>query len=69
MLPYCSQLPEWVRWIVQDAGGTRWAYEHEPNLSDTGWYENEVRQNIRQQIDEKNPMWREEIHNIENNKQ
>ena len=31
-----------MRWIAQDEDGIWWGYEHEPNMSDTGWYENEV---------------------------
>jgi hypothetical protein len=37
-----SQIPHWVRWLVQDANGSWWAHEHEPNLGDVAWYENEV---------------------------
>jgi len=40
--PEVSQLPEWAHWLAQDADGAWWAYEHEPNLADTAWYENEV---------------------------
>jgi len=35
-------LPDWARWIATDADGAVWAYEVEPLLHDTGWYENEV---------------------------
>lgn len=35
-------LPEWAGFVAQDADGTWWAYEAEPNLQDSGWYENEV---------------------------
>jgi hypothetical protein len=35
-------IPEWAQFIAQDADGTWWAYEAEPNQQDTGWYENEV---------------------------
>ncbi|HIO93714.1 MAG TPA: hypothetical protein EYG68_12880 [Leucothrix mucor] len=34
--------PNWTRWLAQDADGTWWAYEHEPNEYHAGWYENEV---------------------------
>lgn len=37
-----EQLPGWARFLAQDADGTWWAYEAEPNENDTGWYENEV---------------------------
>ena len=64
MLPEFSQLPEWVGWIAQDADGTWWAYEHEPNMSDAGWYENEVGRSVRLLDDVPNPAWREELHNL-----
>ena len=35
-------LPDWARWLAQDASGDWWAYEHEPNEGPRGWYENEV---------------------------
>lgn len=37
-----SLLPEWARFAAQDADGTWWLYEVEPNLQENGWYENEV---------------------------
>lgn len=36
------ELPDWAAWLAQDADGTWWAYEAEPNQQDRGWYENEV---------------------------
>ena len=42
MKPDSNQLQQWMRWIAQDADGKWWAYEHEPHLADTSWYENEV---------------------------
>ena len=66
MLPDCSQLPEWVRWIAQDADGVWWAYEHEPNMSAAGWYENEVGQSVRLHSGDPNPRWTQEIHPISN---
>ncbi len=35
-------IPASAGWIAQDNGGARLAYEFEPNMSDTGWYEKEV---------------------------
>ena len=64
MFPDCSQLPTWARWIAQDADGSWWAYAHEPNMADHGWYENELGGNILLQRAEPNPEWREEIHRI-----
>lgn len=37
-----EQIPGWAEFIAQDADGTWWAYEAEPNQNDYGWYENEV---------------------------
>ena len=37
-----AEPPEWARWMAQDADGTWWCYEAEPNQQDRGWYENEV---------------------------
>ena len=37
-----DNVPEWATWLAQDADGTWWAYEAEPNKQDHGWYENEV---------------------------
>ena len=69
MLPDCSQLLDWVRWIGQDADGSWWAYEHEPNMSDSGWYENEVGRSIFLQKDLPDPEWRQNIHMITKNNQ
>lgn len=30
-------LPGWVEWLAQDADGTWWAYEAEPNQQERGW--------------------------------
>lgn len=37
-----EQIPEWAKFLAQDADGTWWAYEAHPNEHDTGWYENEA---------------------------
>ncbi len=42
-----DKVPGWARWLAQDADGTWWAYEAEPNQQDTGWYENEVGRIVR----------------------
>lgn len=36
------ELPDWARWIAQDADGSVWVFEAEPNEGDVAWYENEV---------------------------
>lgn len=53
-----DQIPHWVRWIAQDGDGAWWAYECEPNMSDTGWYENEVGAQIKLAQASPNPAWR-----------
>ena len=42
-----NEIPGWVCWIAQDADGTWWGYEVEPNLSHLSWYENEVGSSVR----------------------
>jgi hypothetical protein len=42
-----AMLPSWARWLAQDADGTWWAYEHEPNEGSISWYENEVGDSMR----------------------
>jgi len=42
-----DKVPDWVRWLAQDADGTWWGYEAEPNQQDYGWYENEVGRIVR----------------------
>ena len=42
-----DKIPDWVRRLAQDADGTWWAYEAEPNQQDYGWYENEVGRILR----------------------
>lgn len=56
MLDYSA--PDWVRWLAQDADGTWWGFEVEPNQQDRGWYENEVGRCIRLASGEPNPEWR-----------
>lgn len=56
-----QQSPAWVRWIAQDADGTWWGFEHEPNRSDRAWYENEVGRCVRLAGDEPNPAWQQTL--------
>ncbi len=42
-----DRVPEWVGWLAQDADGTWWGYEAEPNQQHNGWYENEVGRIVR----------------------
>jgi hypothetical protein len=51
-------MPEWVRWVAQDADGAWWGYEVEPLQHDNGWYENEVGRNIKLPCVDRNNEWR-----------
>ena len=42
-----NQIPDWVCWLAQDADGSWWGYQVEPNMSHSGWYENEVGRSIK----------------------
>jgi hypothetical protein len=53
--------PAWAEWLAQDADGTWWAYEVEPNQHDTGWYENEVGRYRRLGRGDPNPGWRDTL--------
>lgn len=64
MRPDCSQLPAWVRWIAQDFDGSWWAYEHEPNQADRGWYENEVGRSALICKQDENRNWAESLQKI-----
>ena len=54
---YNFSIPDWVCWIAQDADGTWWGYEVEPNLSHVSLYENEVGKSVRLGNSEKNAEW------------
>lgn len=56
-----NNLPEWCQWLAQDANGTWWAYEAEPNQYDKGWYENEVGRCIKIRQDGPNSNWQYSI--------
>lgn len=56
-----NQLPAWVSWLAQDADGTWWAFEHEPNLSDRSWYENEVGRVLRLGMGEISGDWKDSL--------
>jgi hypothetical protein len=57
--PLSQDLPSWVRYLAQDADGTWWGYEVEPNLGDSCWYENEVGHRVRLgRTDVPNPLWK-----------
>lgn len=56
--PVSGPLPDWVAWIAQDATGTWWGYEVQPQEYDQGWYENELGRYIRIWEGDPNPDWR-----------
>ena len=56
-----NDLPHWVCWLAQDADGSWWAFEAEPNEYDQGWYENEVGRCLRLNDGAPNPHWRESL--------
>lgn len=57
MFPDRSSIPDWAEWIAQDADGTWWAYEAEPNQQHNGWYENEAGRIQRLGRGAANPDW------------
>jgi hypothetical protein len=50
-------LPDWMHWLAQDADGTWWGFEVEPNQSHQGWYENELGRYQKLCRDIPNPDW------------
>lgn len=63
-IPPFDQLPGWAVWVAQDADGSWWAYEAEPNRHDSGWYENEVGRSLRLGQDAPNPDWEHSLHRV-----
>lgn len=61
MIADCNQFPSWMRWIAQDEDGTWWGYEHEPNMSDSGWYENEVGLSLKIKEEKINKNWKDSL--------
>jgi len=59
-----EKLPDWCQWLAQDADGSWWAYEAEPNQYDKGWYENEVGRCLKIRQDNANPNWLGSIRKI-----
>ena len=53
-----TTIPEWVRWLAQDADGTWWGFEAEPHPGDMAWYENEVGRYRRLAADSANTRWK-----------
>ena len=62
-----KDLPEWVRWLAQDADGTWWGYEVEPLQHHQGWYENELGRCHRIRTDSPNSEWQHSLSRYDQN--
>ena len=56
-----KDIPDWVRWLAQDADGTWWGYEVEPHQHHQGWYENELGRHYKLGKDSPNPNWQDSL--------
>jgi hypothetical protein len=56
-----KKIPDWARWLAQDANGNWWVFEHEPNEGATSWYENEVGRYQLVHNGLPNPDWRNSL--------
>ena len=59
-----NEMPDWVCWLAQDADGTWWGYQVEPNQSFHSWYENEVGLCVCLYKELPNPSWLETLERI-----
>jgi hypothetical protein len=59
-----NHMPEWVRWMAQDADGKWWGYEIEPQQHYSGWYENELGRSIQLKTDHPNPEWKNTLTSV-----
>jgi len=59
-----NEFPEWVCWVAQDADGSWWGFQVEPNQSHQSWYENEVGLSICLDKESVNPNWVESLKQI-----
>lgn len=60
-----QNLPNWVNWLAQDADGTWWGFEVEPNQSHQGWYENELGRYLKLKADAPNSEWADSLMQVE----
>jgi len=60
-----ADVPDWGRWLAQDADGSWWVYEVEPLEYDRGWYENEVGRRLKIAVGPANPEWRKTLGRVE----
>ena len=56
-----DEIPPWVHWLAQDADGTWWGFEAEPNEGDHSWYENEVGRYCKLGLESANLQWRHSL--------
>jgi len=56
-----KDIPDWIRWLAQDADGTWWGYEMEPHQHHQGWYENELGRCHRIKKDLPNLDWQHSL--------
>ena len=62
--PGIQDLPDWAGWIAQDADGSWWVYEVEPQEYHQGWYENELGRRKKIMAGEANSQWRKTLGRI-----
>lgn len=62
-----AALPDWVRWLAQDANGDWWGYEAEPHQHHCGWYENEVGRSLKLVAGEASADWRGSLIKVADN--
>lgn len=59
-----KDIPQWVKWMAQDADGAWWGYSVEPLEFSKGWYENEVGLRIKIRQTQANPNWKSSLTKI-----
>jgi len=67
-MPLSNNIPEWIKWLAQDADGAWWGYSVEPLQFSHGWYENEVGDKIKIQQDEANPNWENSLTKVKHSR-
>ena len=53
--------PQWAHWFAMDADGACWVFEHEPNQSEKGWYENELGRYQKVQMHPRHLNWQDSL--------
>lgn len=59
-----ERLPSWAAWLAQDADGSWWAYEVEPQQYHRGWYENELGRRLLLERVAPNPDWTDTLRQV-----